>query len=436
MIDHTALLDPTAGASVVIRTTVLIVGTGLASHTLQAMGRSAASRHLVWLTTIGALLALPLLWALLPALRIAVLPALGASARYAIRSGTVQEGMAVSTAWMGLAFAVYAGGVLALLTQVCAARWALAGLWRAAVPCVGEGWGDALADAQRRMAVTTRVALRFAPTNCTPMTWGLLAPRILLPPDARSWGREELRMVLMHELAHVSRHDSAARLAASLACAIHWIHPGVWFAAWRLRVEQERAADDLVLCAGAAPLNYARTLLEFAHRKALAGAGAHAAAMTGASELEARLLSIVGARRRNPPSPRFAAVAATIVAATTLLVAVTAPVRAQLTTNKLESRPPSQPPLGAGARAAGRTPIPAVASRRAAHRPPVAAADRAGDTPGTRLAATSPIRPIPAVEPIPAVPAAPAAPSTPSAPPTLARVAAPPDPPSDPSPRL
>ena len=410
MIDHGFLLDPVVGASLVVRTTVLILGAGLAAQALRAAGRSAASRHLVWLTTIAALLALPMLWTLLPTLRIAVHPALGALADQVVRSRTVQEGMAASTAWMGVVLAVYASGVVALLTRVCAARWALASLWRAAVPCVVEGWADALADAQRQMAVTTTVALRCAPTNCAPMTWGCVSPRILLPADARTWGREQRRMVLMHELAHVSRLDSAARLAASLACAIHWIHPGVWFAAWRLRVEQERAADDRVLSAGTAPLKYARTLLEFANRKALAGAGAHAAAMAGPSELEARLVSILGVGRRNPPSRRFAAASAAVAVGSTLLVAAMTPVREPLTTDPLDSRPMAQPPSADDSRPAG----PA----------PARAAEPAGDAPGGSRAATSPIPPIPAVERIPAVPA------TPPTPPTPARVATPAVPPS------
>jgi beta-lactamase regulating signal transducer with metallopeptidase domain len=420
MIGPGALLDPAAGAGLVVRTTVLIICAGLAARALQAGGRSAACRYLVWLATIGALLVLPLVWAFLPALRIAWLPALGASATHAVGSGGAQENLA----WVGGALAVYGSGVVVLLARVCAARWALGRLWRAAVPCGGQDWANALADAQGRMAGTATVALRFSPMNCTPMTWGLLSPRILLPADARTWGREHRRMVLMHELAHVSRHDSAARLAASLACAIHWIHPGAWLAASRLRVEQERAADDLVLSAGAVPRNYARTLLEFASRRGLAGTGLHAAAMAGRSELEARLASIVGAGRRNPPSRRFAVVAAVVAAGTTLLIAVMTPVRAQLSTDNLVSRPMAQAPRAAESRPAGRIQAPAVhESRRAVHRPRVAAATGGGDAPGTRLAATPPVPPLRAVAPTPAVPA------TPPTPPTPARLATPAVPP-------
>jgi beta-lactamase regulating signal transducer with metallopeptidase domain len=36
-------------------------------------------------------------------------------------------------------------------------------------------------------------------------------------------------------------------MAAAMACAVYWIHPGVWWVARRMRLERELACDDLVL---------------------------------------------------------------------------------------------------------------------------------------------------------------------------------------------
>ena len=108
------------------------------------------------------------------------------------------------------------------------------------------------------------VALRLAAEPAMPMTWGTFAPRILLPAEAAGWTDERRRIVLLHELAHVARADSFARSAAAIICALYWLHPAIWYAARRMRLEQEHACDDLVLSLGAKASVYARNLLDVA----------------------------------------------------------------------------------------------------------------------------------------------------------------------------
>ena len=84
----------------------------------------------------------------------------------------------------------------------------------------------------------------------------------MLPDAARQWSGEQLRSVLLHELAHIKRRDTIVQLLAQVACALHWFNPLVWFAAWRLHVERERACDDLVLASGVRPSAYAGHLLD------------------------------------------------------------------------------------------------------------------------------------------------------------------------------
>jgi len=97
-----------------------------------------------------------------------------------------------------------------------------------------------------------------------PMTWGWLRPTIWLPGDARTWSDERLRVVFLHELAHVRRGDWAAQMFAHAVCALFWFHPLVWLAAAHLRAEAERACDDCVLLSGVPPADYARHLLDIA----------------------------------------------------------------------------------------------------------------------------------------------------------------------------
>ncbi len=312
-----------------LRGTLLIGAAWAAAAALRRTGASSATRHMVWLLGIAALLALPLLRWLLPPLP---LPVLG------------PEGMAVATTalplpaatpsveaggpgWEGLLLAVWLLGAAAVLLRFAFCRRLVAMLWRESDPVPEAAWQDMLSRAQRELRLTRPVMLRIARGPAMPMTWGTLVPKVLLPAEAGKWSPERRRLVLLHELAHVARHDSLSRSAASLACALYWFHPGVWLAARRLRLEQECAADDRVLAAGAAPRSYAASLLELARRVGEESRPDHAAAMAGACQLERRLVSITTPAQRGEPGLTFLAVAVVIATALMLSVATGIPVR-------------------------------------------------------------------------------------------------------------
>jgi beta-lactamase regulating signal transducer with metallopeptidase domain len=82
------------------------------------------------------------------------------------------------------------------------------------------------------------------------MTFGTWRCGIVVPATAETWSDDRRRAVLLHELAHIARHDCLTQLLAAVACALYWVHPGVWWTAHRLRRERERASDDRVLATG------------------------------------------------------------------------------------------------------------------------------------------------------------------------------------------
>ena len=147
------------------------------------------------------------------------------------------------------------------------------------------------------------------------MTFGVFRPTVLLPAGASEWNPDRLRVVLLHELAHVRRGDVAMHLLARTALALYWWNPLAWFA-WRgFLIERERATDDLVLHAGARASDYAGHLLEVARTLQPAAATAWAAiAMARRSQLEGRLVAILDSRVDRKPSGRRAPVAAAVLA--------------------------------------------------------------------------------------------------------------------------
>lgn len=356
---------PAAGAALelILRATLLIAAAWAGAAILRRVGASAAARHLAWQAGIFALLALPPAWWLTPPLPLPFLPPEQVAAAIDMapfEAPPAPEGM---SPWDVLLL-FYLLGVAAVLLRFALSRLLVARLWRRAEPARDEDWQAQLAGLSAELGLSRPVRLRLARSPAMPMTWGTLAPRILLPADAGAWPAERRRLVLLHELAHVARRDSLGRSAASLACALYWFHPGAWLAARRLRLEQEHATDDRVLQAGAQPKNYARNLLDLAFSADAMRGADHAAAMAGMGQLEQRMVSITSSARRDAPGPAFHAASATVTLFTLLGVAAALPVRPLqilAPAPALESALPSPGPAPepGGGIASGETDVPA-----------------------------------------------------------------------------
>ena len=114
-----------------------------------------------------------------------------------------------------------------------------------------------------------------------------------------SWSLDRRRAVLLHELAHVRRHDLVGHTLGRLACAVYWFHPLVWTAAKQLRSESERACDDLALSCGARATDYAEHLLDIVTSVRRDATPSVALAMARRKEFEGRMLAILDPELRH-----------------------------------------------------------------------------------------------------------------------------------------
>jgi beta-lactamase regulating signal transducer with metallopeptidase domain len=117
------------------------------------------------------------------------------------------------------------------------------------------------------MRITRRVEIRETSTVQSPALTGLFRPMLLLPIGvAARLPREEMRFVILHELAHLKNHDIAIDRALSILQCLHWFNPAIYFTFSRLRAERElmRDAGVLRVCGNEDRLNYGRTLLQLA----------------------------------------------------------------------------------------------------------------------------------------------------------------------------
>jgi beta-lactamase regulating signal transducer with metallopeptidase domain/ankyrin repeat protein len=82
----------------------------------------------------------------------------------------------------------------------------------------------------------------------SPAVTGLWRPLVLLPPGLeKKFEPEEIRFLLLHELAHIRRGDLWANMLACILGALHWFNPILWLAFRRLRQDREAACDASVL---------------------------------------------------------------------------------------------------------------------------------------------------------------------------------------------
>ncbi|MBN1513284.1 MAG: redoxin family protein [Phycisphaerae bacterium] len=158
-----------------------------------------------------------------------------------------------------------------------------------------------LQTAAKRMPISRPLRLLITDECRMPMTWGAWPWRpasILLPREALEWSIERLRVVLLHELAHIKRHDCFTQRIAQIVRAAYWFNPLAWLAVRQVRIESERACDDLVLRTETRSSEYAQCLVELAADHPLRPwVGPGAIAMARHSTLYGRLLAILDPRR-------------------------------------------------------------------------------------------------------------------------------------------
>jgi beta-lactamase regulating signal transducer with metallopeptidase domain len=336
-------------------TIILIVALGV---TLSMQRASAGSRHLVWLVTLGTLLLVPALTAWAP-LRLAILPAapvatvrvespsLGTVVRASSLTSapgdervTVSIGAAEAPASTSTGLAARVQGmspiavllavwILVMLAIGISLAWAgltVRRIVQQARPLDAPDWLTPLWEVSDRFGLEEAPRLLQSDEAKMPFACGILTPTIVLPAECESWSRDRRQAVLLHELAHVRRHDLFGHTLGRLVCAVYWFHPLVWTAAKQLRSESERACDDLALACGTRATDYAEHLLDIVTSVRRDSTPTVALAMARRKEFEGRMLAILDPElRRSSPSRRQSAALIASLAFIAVVVGAAAP---------------------------------------------------------------------------------------------------------------
>ena len=160
-------------------------------------------------------------------------------------------------------------------------------------------WQQALDGLKTRIRVSRPVRLLVSSLVQAPAVVGWLRPVVLVPVGALAGlPAAQIEALLVHELAHIRRHDYLVNVLQSVVEALLFYHPAVWWVSGHIRTEREQCCDDVAVSVSGDVLTYARALAEMesarpAHFKA-------AMAANGGS-LAHRIARLLGQSR--PASP-------------------------------------------------------------------------------------------------------------------------------------
>ncbi len=140
-------------------------------------------------------------------------------------------------------------------------------------------WRERLEHLARALRVTRPVVLLESSLTGVPVVIGHLKPVILIPVGLLTGlPSEQLETILLHELAHVLRHDYLINLLQTIAESLLFYHPATWWISSVICDERENCCDDLVVAASGDAHRYALALTALA-----AGHGGLAMAASGGS---------------------------------------------------------------------------------------------------------------------------------------------------------
>ncbi len=266
----------------------LLEGIGIALFTwmlLQLLGRrNSSTRFAVWLAALGGIAALP--W----------LSSLGG--RIAVSTGGASP-ITIPEMWASFFFLIWAAITAAMLLRIALSLWRVWQLRRNCQPLSMNELESLPQATLQDIHLTRGVVIAQSDRVSVPTAVGFFKPVILLPAWAiTDLSPQELNAILIHELAHLQRHDDWTNLAQNILRAVFFFHPAVWWVDRQLSVEREMACDDVVLAHTSNPRAYAECLISVAEKSLLRRGFALAQAAVGRMhQTSLRISQILDAKR-------------------------------------------------------------------------------------------------------------------------------------------
>jgi beta-lactamase regulating signal transducer with metallopeptidase domain len=269
-----------------------IVLAGLVWLLLRLVGRqNSGTRFVIWFSALLAIVALPFLSG----------SGFGASYSRTLPPANLHGGITLSSSWASYLFAAWGVGAGLLLLRLSVGLWRVRQIRRKSSAVDLASLDPAITGILRDFESRRQVKLCVSIDVTVPAAIGFFRPAIVFP----AWllpqlSPEEIKVILLHELAHFRRWDDWTNLAQKMVKAVFFFHPAVWWIESRLTLEREMACDDMVLAQTASPRAYASSLISFAEKLQNARALTLAQALVSRMRhMSLRVAQILDAKRPN-----------------------------------------------------------------------------------------------------------------------------------------
>ncbi|MGJ8662958.1 MAG: M56 family metallopeptidase [Marinicella sp.] len=190
-----------------------------------------------------------------------------------------------------------------LLSKLLKQLWQLRHLTQQATPITNKTWLKQAYKLSQQLNLKQLPLILQSNLVNSPSTWGVRKPVILLPdlvlPSEENLSTE-LKVILLHEMAHIKRGDWVWLMLAKITTALFWFNPLLWFIKHNLVTSFEQACDELVLEQSIKPSLYVETLLQFHNQKQKQFFGV-ATGMAQHSAMFVRLEHILNPKKRSQP---------------------------------------------------------------------------------------------------------------------------------------
>jgi bla regulator protein BlaR1 len=164
---------------------------------------------------------------------------------------------------------IWFAGAAACVLGTVVFHWRFCRLLRHAAPLDDPGLSGPWQACREQVGLGREIPILRCHGLSQPAVLGLFRPKLLWPAVAPELSDEQLRLVMLHELAHIARWHVATNWLLVAVRAIHWWNPVYWLAAARFQNLREQACDAFAIeqTSGRPTRAYSELLLTLAQQR-------------------------------------------------------------------------------------------------------------------------------------------------------------------------